>query len=444
MQMLERRHIHGSLVAIALMAAGAAVVDAEAAFKAKEYPECYAPLETAREQVPPPPTDYAGKAKAIGNMAGAVGRIGGFGGLGGALGGLGAAAGTANQVATYSSWIADAAEFGQMMRTDYPELDGRFGAYGEKINADANDLRQAGKAALASQNCYAEAYDALVVDIESGAVKRRQRNRRYKEITEGLDVKSELLIDARNRMNTNIRAYNDGLVADTGAAGLNLGDLVGVAASSGLASQALSSLGNEVADATCDPFDGACACRQAAYRAQAAGGWGGLYASSDAMAVIAPSYGIAQDVALQAALYSGNGAAAVGALGAAGAATQAWSSYTALTSAQREQPICAGIDDGSTLFACLVNDGVVPDAPSIEGFILDDLSTLGLLTSAGGADAAAGALAAAAGAAVEEAALSKLLRAGEVSGEYLAVNRGLNAADRSQATISARTGERPW
>ena len=91
-----------------------------------------------------------------------------------------------------------------------------------------------------------------------------------------------------------------------------------------------------------------------------------------------------------------------------------------------------------------MNDGVVPDAPSIEGFVLNDLSTLGLLTYAGGADAAAGALAAAAGASIEEAALSKLLTAGEVSGEYLAVNRGLNAADRSQAAISARNGERPW
>ena len=49
------------------------------------------------------------------------------------------------------------------------------------------------------------------------------QSRRYKEITEGLDVTSELLIDARNRMNANIVAYNDGLAADTGAAGLNLG-----------------------------------------------------------------------------------------------------------------------------------------------------------------------------------------------------------------------------
>lgn len=46
--------------------------------------------------------------------------------------------------------------------------------------------------------------------------------------------------------------------------------------------------------------------------------------------------------ALQAALYSGNGAAALGALGAAGAATYAFSGYVALTSTQRDQPICAG------------------------------------------------------------------------------------------------------
>ena len=441
MKAFDGTPIRGFGAAIALMCAFA--VDADAAFKAKEYPECYAPIEGARDQVPPPPTDYAGKAKAIGNMAGAVGRIGGFGGLGGALGGLGAAAGTANQVVTYSGWIADAAEFGQMMRTDYPELDGRLIAYGEKIEADANGLRQAGKAALKSQNCYAEAYDALVADIESGAVKRRQRNRRYKEITEGLDVTSELLIDARNRMNANIRAYNDGLAADTGAAGLNLGELVGAAASSGLASQALANLGEEATDAFCDPFDSACARRQAAYRAQAAGGWVGLYTDANS-AVIAPQYGIAQDVALQAALYSGNGAAAVGALGAAGAATQAFSGYVALTSTQRDQPICAGIDDGDALFACLESDGAVTQASNVEGFVLDDLSTLGLLTYAGGADAAAGALAAAAGASVEQATLSQLLMAGEVSVEYLAVNRGLNAADRSQATVSEKTGERPW
>ena len=184
--------------------------------------------------------------------------------------------------------------------------------------------------------------------------------------------------------------------------------------------------------------------RQAAE--QAAGGWGGLYARADAMAAGAPpNYGIAQDVALQAALYSGNGAAAVGALGAAGPRRrQAFASYQALTSTQREQPICAGIDDGNVLFACLDNDGVVPDAPSIEGFVFNDLSTLGLLTYAGHRTRRR-VPAAAAGAAIEEAALSKLLTAGEVrrrvSGRESRFERG---GSQSGGTGRARTGERPW
>lgn len=159
---------------------------------------------------------------------------------------------------------------------------------------------------------------------------------------------------------------------------------------------------------------------------------------------MAPQYGVAQDVALHAALYSGNGAAAVGALGAAGSAAQVFSSYSALTSTQREQPICAGIDDGAVLFACLENDGVVPEEPSVEGFVLNDLSTLGLLAYGGGADAAAQALADAAAGEVEEAALARLLQTGEVSGELLAVNRGLNAADRGQALVVEKTSTRPW
>ena len=429
--------------ALALVAA-LAPESARAAFRAEHYPDCHAPVAAAREAVPPPPADYAGRARAVGSMAGAVGRLGGFGGLGGALGGVGAAAGTASQVASASAWIADAAEFGQTMRDDYPELGARFGAYGERIGTDASDLREAGRAAVQAQECYVAAYDALVVDIEAGEVRRRARNRRYSEITDGLDLVAELLIDARNRMNSNIVAYNDGLAADADASGLDLGGLVGFAAQSGLAEQALSSLDGELSAEACDPFDANCARRQAALRARAAGGWGGLYTEADPMGTELPNYGVAQEVALQAALYSGNGAAAVGALGAAGSAAQVVSSYSALTSTQREQPICAGIDDGALLHACLQNDGVIPEAPSFEDFVLNDLATLGVVTAAGGAEVAAGAFADAATGAVEQAALAELLRAGEVSGEYLAVNRGLNAADRSQAAVTERTGQRPW
>lgn len=76
--------------------------------------------------------------------------------------------------------------------------------------------------------------------------------------------------------------------------------------------------------------------------------------------------------------------------------------------------------------------------------MLNDLSTLGLLAYGGGADAAAQALADAAAGEVEEAALARLLQTGEVSGELLAVNRGLNAADRGQALVVEKTSTRPW
>lgn len=167
-------------------------------------------------------------------------------------------------------------------------------------------------------------------------------------------------------MNAKIRAYNAGLAQDTSEAGLDLGFLVSVAASSGLAGKAIGEVGvgqNGLTGAS-DPFEADCARRQAAVRARAAGGWAGVYTEADPQGTVAPQYGVAQDVALHAALYSGNGAAAVGALGAAGSAAQVFSSYSALTSTQREQPICAGIDDGAVLFACLANDGVVPEEPS--------------------------------------------------------------------------------
>jgi hypothetical protein len=413
------------------------------------YEDCEAPLTAAREVVAPPPADVAGKARAVGNVAGVVGRLGGFGGLGGAIGGASQAAGTAATVAEYSAHIADAAEFARAIRSENPTLDGRFGAYGARMESDADDLALAGRSALEAQRCWETAYDELAAGVEAGEIGRRERGRRHDEITDGVERTSELLIDARNRMNTNIRAFNDSLETETREAGVDVGGLLGLAASTGLAEQALGAVGRP--DAGCgDVFDANCARRRAALRARAAGGWGGLHTDADPAGSAAPSYGVAEELAVQGALATGNAAGALGIMGAASAAPSVASSYRVLTSDGREAPECAGLDDGAALYACLEGaPAEAVDGAAAGGFVMNDLATLGLVRAVpGSAGAIAGAVSAHAQAgafgAVDEAAVEQLVYAGEVSGRYLEVNRGLNAADRAQAALVEKTEVRPW
>ena len=402
-------------------------------FKATNYPECHAPIASAREVVEPPPVDYAGKAQAAGRLAGAASRIPGLGGLG-ALGSVGAAASTASQVATYSSWIGDAAAFASSMRETHPVYGERLGAYGSRIDEDAAQLDQAAVAAVEAQRCYETAYDELVVGIEAGDVSRRARSRRYKEITGGLDLTSELLIDARNRLNANVVAYDSALAEDTAEAGVDLDGLFGLASQTGLADGLYGGNAAQVALANCGTaaFDSPCA---RATMAQ----------------VSPPNYGVAQELALTGAMYSGNGAAAVGALGAASAATSAFASYQTLTSDGREAPICAGLDDGRALMTCLRSDGATTEPEPEARYALHDLASLGVLARAGDSRATASALVdAAAGLAqspagtADAAVVGGLIDAGATGDRYFDVNRGLNAADREQARVVEKTSRRPW
>jgi len=199
-----------------------------AAFKAQFYPDCYAPVATARALVPPPPPDVAGTAKKAGEVAGVLGKLGGVPGLGG-LGGLGKVASLGQQAASYSNLIADAAKFTQKMQQDYPDAAARLAAYGDKMSGDADTIGEAALKVNDAQACYENAYTALKAAVIAAEIKPADAAKRQKEIVAGLDEADEVLADARTTMDMNMKSYNEALTTDTTGMGLNLGSLAQVA-----------------------------------------------------------------------------------------------------------------------------------------------------------------------------------------------------------------------
>lgn len=269
----------GVALSVSTLAVAAVVLlpshDAEAKMKAKYYKECYAQVEQARALIPEPKADVAGTASKFGSAAGALGKIGGFGGLGG----LGKVAQTASTVQQYSGYVASAAALTEKMQSSYPDPADRILAYGEQLGDDANKIQSGAEGIEKAQQCYDDAYTQLVADFESGAVKKKNAKKMHKEIQKGMIEISMVLNDAQQVMDTNLQNYNEALTTETSGMGLNLGDLAqaaslakGVAGSTGLGD-----------GGGCQADFATCARRDAALRARAAGGWGGLYTANDPM-----------------------------------------------------------------------------------------------------------------------------------------------------------------
>jgi hypothetical protein len=225
--------------------------------------------------IPEPKADVSGSASKLGAAAGALGKIGGFGGFGG----LGKVAQTAATVQQYSGYVASAAELTEKMQSNYPDPADRILAYGEQLDDDANNIQTGSEGLETAQQCYDNAYSQLVADFAAGSIKKRDAKKRHKEIQKGMIEISDVLADAQSVMDTNLQNYNEALTTETTGMGLNLGDLVqaaslakGVAGSSGIAG-----VGG------CSGDLATCARREAALRARAAGGWGGLYTANDPM-----------------------------------------------------------------------------------------------------------------------------------------------------------------
>ncbi|MBT5241725.1 MAG: hypothetical protein HOL61_14195 [Rhodospirillaceae bacterium] len=249
--------------------------DANAKMKAKYCKECYAAVEQARDMIPEPKTDVAGSAGKLGSAAGALGKIGGFGGFGG----LGKVAQTAATVQQYSGYVASAAALTEKMQSSYPDPADRILAYGEQLGEDANNIQTGSEGLETAQQCYDDAYTQLVADFEAGSIKKRDAKKRHKEIQKGMIEISGVLADAQSVMDSNLQNYNEALTTETTGMGLNLGDLAqaaslakGVAGSSGVAGAG-----------GCQADFATCSRRDAALRARAAGGWGGLYTANDPM-----------------------------------------------------------------------------------------------------------------------------------------------------------------
>lgn len=211
-------------------------------FKAKYYPQCYEPLQAAREEVPVPPVDIQKSLNTAGKVAGIAGRLGGLGGFGGFGGGAANAVQTVQTVNQYSGLIADVAAFTAAMQEEFPELGLRLSAYGGRLDEDADLLLSAGRNITTAQDCYREAYDDLSAAYAAGDMKRREVNRQHREIEKGLAFADTILVDAGVRLNKNIESYNSALQQETEGAGIKLGALAGLVSSNAVMDQLSSAI----------------------------------------------------------------------------------------------------------------------------------------------------------------------------------------------------------
>ncbi|MES2605475.1 MAG: hypothetical protein V4603_11095 [Pseudomonadota bacterium] len=217
-------------------------VEAQAQFKPKFYPECYTALDEARTLVPKPPMDIAkglGSATKVAGIASSIGGLAGFGGFGGST--LKAAQ-TINTVNQYSGLVADVQAFTSAMQTEFPDLGLRLSAYGTQLGSDTDLLTQASDKVATGQQCYRTAYETLAMASVSGELKERDVKKQHEEITKGMAFAAEILTDAQGRSSINVKSYNEMLQLETGNAGIDLGGLLSLAQSSGVAPSASSAL----------------------------------------------------------------------------------------------------------------------------------------------------------------------------------------------------------
>lgn len=179
-------------------------------FKAKYYKECYAgvadvaPLVTPKESL----------SKKASKLGGLFGSVGSFAGIGGAGGSMVKAADTVNKVNKYSKIIDDVGGFTSQMRTDHPDPNDRFAAYGDHMSSEAQDLAKVTSAVSASQSCYEQAYDELARGVNANEIKKSKAKKYLKEIQKGTQASGDVLLLAASRLNQNLQSYDQALASE--------------------------------------------------------------------------------------------------------------------------------------------------------------------------------------------------------------------------------------
>lgn len=201
------RVLAGMVVVAAITQAGQAH-----AFKAKYYPNCYAPVAQADELVDRPKGD--GSKKMLGGLGKAAGMFGGFGGLG-------KAASVAQKVQTYGGYIQSAASLSQSMNEQHPEPEDRWAAYSGQMSGEAAKLGEAQQAIAAAQQCYDEAYDGLAAQVADGSLKSKKAKKPLKEIQKGSKATGDLLMAALNQAQNNGNAFGEALGGETQGVNVN-------------------------------------------------------------------------------------------------------------------------------------------------------------------------------------------------------------------------------
>jgi len=197
---------------VALIAATAyAPEGAEAkSFKAKYYKECYAGVKDVAPLVTPKESMQQ-KASKLGGLFSSVGSLAGLGGAGGSAM---KAIDTANKINKYSGIIDDVAGYSAQMRTEHPDPNERFAAYGSQMSKEAQDLSSVAMAVDASQTCYGEAFNALKAEVDSGELKKSKAQKRVKEIQGGVQASGDVLLLAIERLNKNTASYDQALAGE--------------------------------------------------------------------------------------------------------------------------------------------------------------------------------------------------------------------------------------
>ncbi|WP_262690355.1 hypothetical protein [Kordiimonas aestuarii] len=179
-------------------------------FKAKYYKECYAGVK----EVAPLVTPKESLQKKAGKLGGLFGSVSSLAGLGGAGGSMVKAANTVNQINKYSGIIDDVAGFSAQMRTDHPNPNDRFAAYGDQMSSEAHDLSDVTVAVTASQQCYGNELTTLKAEVASGELKKSKAKKHLKEIQAGVRASGDVLLLAINRLNTNLSSYDEALAGE--------------------------------------------------------------------------------------------------------------------------------------------------------------------------------------------------------------------------------------
>ena len=179
-------------------------------FKAKYYKACYADVKEAAPLVTPKES-LKEKSSKLGGLFGSVSSLAGLGGAGGSMV---KAANTMNKINKYSGIIDNVSGFSAQMRTDHPDPNDRFAAYGNQMSSEAQDLSKVTAAVRASQQCYHDAFSTLQNDVASGELKKSKAKKRVKEIQQGVQASGDVLLLAINRMNTNLSSYDQALAGE--------------------------------------------------------------------------------------------------------------------------------------------------------------------------------------------------------------------------------------